>query len=193
MTGHSYVGSTPSVAAAMNPEGLVTIAPSAGLASMYDHQFQQGVPWFLQYVGPIFAYEQLALERDLPGGANFEENGPNPQFGCGLANSAATAGHGQVTGEYQNWHAERDWRAGAAAADIPIFMIHGVNDNAARIPAAEWFFGDRTPREDDKVWVGQWDHGSAGPPPARTRTRSGTSTAGSTSGSTPCTPGSTTT
>ena len=162
MTGHSYVGSTPSVAAAMDPEGLVTIAPSAGLASMYDHQFHQGVPWFLQYIGPIVAYEQLALERDLPGGANFEENGLNEQFGCGLVNSAALAGHGQVTGEYQNWHAERDHRAGAAAADLPIFMIHGVNDNAARIPAAEWFFGDRVPREDDKVWVGQWDHGSAG-------------------------------
>jgi uncharacterized protein len=162
MTGHSYVGSTPSVAAAMNPEGLVTIAPSAGLASMYDHQFHQGVPWFLQYVGPIFAYEQLALERDLPGGANYEENGPNPQFGCGMQNSAGLAGHGQVTGEYQNWHAERDWRAAAAKADLPIFMIHGVNDNAARIPAAEWFFGDRAPREDDKVWIGQWDHGSAG-------------------------------
>src|SRR5680860_247534 len=44
MTGHSYVGSTPSLAAAMNPEGLETIVPSAGLASMYDHQFQAGVP-----------------------------------------------------------------------------------------------------------------------------------------------------
>ncbi len=162
MTGHSYVGSTPSVAAAMDPEGLVTIAPSAGLASMYDHQFHQGVPWFLQYIGPVIAYEQLALERDLPGGANFEHAGPNPQVGCGLLSSAALAGHGQVTGQYQNWHAERDHRAGAAAADIPIFMIHGVNDDAARIPAAEWFFGDRTPRDDDKVWVGQWDHGSAG-------------------------------
>ncbi|MEX1178979.1 MAG: CocE/NonD family hydrolase [Nitriliruptor sp.] len=161
MTGHSYVGSTPSVAAAQDPRGLVTIAPSAGLASMYDHQFHNGVPWFLQYVGPVFAYEQLALERDLPGGDN-EAAFPNPQFGCGLPNSAATAGHGQVTGQYQDWHAERDWREGAADADIPIFMIHGVNDNAARIPAAEWFFADRDPREDDKVWIGQWDHGSAG-------------------------------
>jgi uncharacterized protein len=161
MTGHSYVGSTPSVAAAQDPRGLVTIAPSAGLASMYDHQFHNGVPWFLQYVGPIFAYEQLALERDLPGGDN-QDAFPNPQFGCGLQHSAATAGHGQVTGQYQGWHAERDWREGAAAADIPIFMIHGVNDNAARIPAAEWFFKDRTPRADDKTWIGQWDHGSAG-------------------------------
>lgn len=50
----------------------------------------------------------------------------------------------------------------AAEADLPIFMIHGVNDNAARIPAADWFFHDREPRATDKVWIGQWDHGSAG-------------------------------
>ena len=169
MTGHSYVGSTPKVAAAQNPEGLVTIAPSAGLASMYDHQFQHGVPWFLQWAGPHYAYPLLATNRDLPPGIDTpfgptgDDFGDNPQdTGCGWQNSALLAGHGQVTGEYQNWHAERDWRAGAAAADLPIFMIHGVNDNAARIPAAEWFFADREPREDDKVWIGQWDHGSAG-------------------------------
>jgi uncharacterized protein len=172
MTGHSYVGSTPSVAAAVRPKGLVTIAPSAGLASMYDHQFNKGVPWNLQYIGPQVAYEGLALSRDLPGqlpavpvvgganGDNFDKGGPNPQTGCGLPNSAATAGTGQVTGQYELWHAQRDWGAAAAEADIPIFMIHGVNDNAARIPAAEWFFGKRYGRAGDKVWVGQWDHGS---------------------------------
>jgi uncharacterized protein len=67
MTGHSYVGSTPSVAAAQRPDGLATIVPSAGLASMYQHQFQAGVPYFLQWAGPIEAYEQLAIERKLPG------------------------------------------------------------------------------------------------------------------------------
>jgi predicted acyl esterase len=175
MTGHSYVGSTPAVAAAMAPEGLVTIAPSAGLASMYDHQFHKGVPWLLQWIGPMVAYEGLALERDLPPGTpgipvvtsgnpgeNWEHRGgqPNPQTGCGLPSSAAVSGTGQVTGQYQAWHAERDWSDGAAAADIPIFMMHGVHDNAARIPAAEWFFGGRFDRESDKVWIGQWDHGS---------------------------------
>src|SRR5918996_1489376 len=170
MTGHSYVGSTPSVAAAQNPEGLVTIAPSAGLAGFYDHQFNKGVPWLLQWAGPMFAYEGLAMDRDLPpgftdpvsGGStgdNFE-NAPNPQFGCGWQNSSLTAGSGQVTGQYEPWHAVRDWREGAAAADIPIFMVHGVNDNAARIPAAEWFFANRFMRPGDKVWIGQWDHGS---------------------------------
>ncbi|HEU4481319.1 MAG TPA: CocE/NonD family hydrolase, partial [Actinomycetota bacterium] len=160
LTGHSYVGSTPSIAAAQKPKGLVTIAPSAGLASMYDHQFQYGVPYNLQWAGPIFAYEQLAIERHLPGGDN---EGNDPQyFACGAPNSAATAGHGQYNGQYQQWHADRDHRKGATKADIPVFMIHGVNDNAARIAAAEWFFGERFNRKGDKVWLGQWDHGSAG-------------------------------
>jgi predicted acyl esterase len=172
MTGHSYVGSTPSLAAAQHPEGLVTIAPSAGLASMYDHQFQMGVPYFFQWAGPMFAYEALAMDADLPPGAtdpltggptgdNWRyRGGPDPQTGCGWPNSSLTAGSGQATGQYEGWHAARDWRALAADVDIPVFMIHGVNDNAARIPGAEWFFGNRFDRKRDKVWLGQWDHGS---------------------------------
>lgn len=170
MTGHSYVGSSLIAAATQKPQGLVTIVPSAGLASMYDHQFQKGVPYLLQWVGPMAAYETLAIDRDLPPGFSDPVQGgptgdnwgaaPNPQFGCGMKNSSLTAGSGQVTGQYEGWHAARDWRAGATDLDIPVFMVHGVNDNAARIPAAEWFFNNRFDRTGDKVWLGQWDHGS---------------------------------
>ena len=171
MTGHSYVGSTPIVAAAQNPRGLATIIPSAGLASMYDHQFQKGVPYNLQYVGPMVAYETIAMQRDLPPGsptppvigagntADNWENGPNAQFGCGWKNTALLAGSGQVTGQYEAWHAARDWREGATAADIPVFMLQGVNDNAVRMPATDWFFDGRFDAR-DKIWLGQWDHGS---------------------------------
>src|SRR5687768_16454468 len=125
MTGHSYVGSTPSVAAAMRPKGLAKIVPSAGLASMYSHQFQMGVPYNLQWVGPMAAYEGLALSRDLPpglppvpvvGGPTGDNwtVPPNPQTGCGMQNSALTAGSGQATGQYELWHAKRDWRNLAA-------------------------------------------------------------------------------
>ena len=157
MTGHSYVGSTPSLAAAMDPEGLATIVPSAGMATMYDHQFQAGVPYFLQWAGPMEAYEQIALERDLPGGEHF---GDRPaETGCGLPNSSLTAGEAQLSGQYTSWHAERDWREAATAADVPVFMVHGVNDNAARVAGMEWFT-DRAGRDGDKIWLGQWDHGS---------------------------------
>jgi uncharacterized protein len=172
MAGHSYVGATQIVALAQRPKGLATIVPSAGLASMYDHQFQKGVPYNLQWVGPMVAYEWLAAIRDLPPGINNAPvlggssgdnfgSGPNAQTGCGATQSAALAGPGEVTGEYELWHAQRDWRQAAADADIPVFMVHGVNDNAARIPAAEWFFTERYGRPGDKVWLGQWDHGGS--------------------------------
>ena len=107
MTGHSYVGSTPSVAAAQDPKGLATIVPSAGLASMYDHQFQAGVPYFLQWAGPIEAYEQIAIERKLPPGLAdpFGLTHPGDDFGnspeetgCGLPQSAAVVRRGPALG-----------------------------------------------------------------------------------------------
>jgi uncharacterized protein len=138
---------------------------------MYDHQFHHGVKWFLQWAGPRWTYAALTVTREAPvavntfalghTGDNWPTSKPE-QVGCGFTTSAYTAGHGQATGQYQAWHAQRDWRAGATAADIPIFMIHGVNDNAARIPAAEWFFAGRAGRDGDKVWLSQHDHGSAG-------------------------------
>jgi predicted acyl esterase len=157
MTGHSYVGSTPSVAAAQRPRGLRTIVPSAGLASMYHHQFQAGVPYFLQWAGPIEAYEQIAIERKLPGGDDFGNS--LEDTGCGLPNSAAVAGEDQASGRYSDWHLARDWEDGATRADIPVFLVHGVNDNAARVAAMEWFTR-RGGRAGDKLWLGQWDHGS---------------------------------
>ncbi|HVE98335.1 MAG TPA: CocE/NonD family hydrolase [Mycobacteriales bacterium] len=164
MTGHSYVGSTPQMAAAQNPKGLVTIVPSAGLASMYHHEFQNGVPYMLQWAGPLFAYEQLAIERHLPGGDN--ELGNMQYFGCGLSNSAGVTGEAYFSGAEVAWHKERDFRKGATASKIPMFVIHGVNDNAARIAALDWFH-HRGGRPGDKAWIGQWDHGSGCCPNSR--------------------------
>ena len=168
MTGHSYVGSTPSVAAAQDPKGLTTIVPSAGLASMYHHQFQAGVPFFLQWAGPQWAYEYLTVARHLPPvgkepvqNANTGDDfGNNTEYeGCGLPNSALTTGEDQLSGRYAEWHRKRDWNAEARDADIPVFAVHGVNDNAARVSALDWFL-DRRKKTRDKLWLGQWDHGS---------------------------------
>ena len=168
MTGHSYVGSTPMVAAAQRPKGLKTIVPSAGLAAMYDHQFQAGVPYFLQYAGPMALYPALAAGRKSPVarsglpqiGAIGDDAGNNPEeAACAAGTTALLAGEDQLSGRYADWHAQRDWSAGAADADIPVFLFHGVNDNAARITAAQWFF-ERGGRKDDKAWIGQWNHDS---------------------------------
>jgi uncharacterized protein len=176
MTGHSYVGSTPSMAAATKNPVLKTIVPSAGLAAMYHHKFQYGVPYFLQWIGPAEAYEELALDRYFlpqlgdPYGDSFGEN--LEWFGCGLPNSALISGDDFDSGEYDDdepfpWDANRDHRVGATKADIPVFAVHGVNDNAARIPALDWFH-TRKGESGDKAWIGQWDHGSNFHPNDRT-------------------------
>jgi uncharacterized protein len=170
MTGHSYVGSTPSVAAAQDPDAtyLKTIVPSAGLASMYDHQFQGGVPYFLQWAGPQWAYAYLATTRHLPpvgkepvqSSNTGDDFGNNTQYdGCQAPQSALVSGEDQLSGRYADWHAERDHRAGGTAYEGSVFLVHGVNDNAARVPAMQWFT-DRGGRPQDKLWLGQWDHGS---------------------------------
>ncbi|HWC14066.1 MAG TPA: CocE/NonD family hydrolase [Actinomycetota bacterium] len=165
MTGHSYVGSTPQMAASQNPKGLVTIVPSAGLAAMYHHEFQLGVPYWLQWAGPLFAYEQLAMERYLPGEDNF---GGDPRgAACGWTQSAAVTGEAYFSGAETSWHVERDFRKGAARSKIPMFLVHGINDNAARVAATDWFVWRDGPRG-DKAWIGQWDHGSGRHPNSRT-------------------------
>jgi putative CocE/NonD family hydrolase len=167
MTGHSYVGSTPSVAAAQRPTGLRTIVPSAGLASMYHHQFQGGVPYYLQWAGVQWSYEYLTVARKLPPvgadpvlGANTGDDFGNnmEETGCGAPNSALVAGEDQLSGRYADWHLQRDHNKGARDADIPVFAVHGVNDNAARVAALDWFLDRR--KAYDKLWLGQWDHGS---------------------------------
>ena len=167
MTGHSYVGSTPSVAAAQRPKGLATIVPSAGLASMYHHQFQAGVPYMLQWTGVQWSYNYLSVIRKLPPVGNEpvqnantgDDFGNNTEdTGCGAPDSALTAGEAQLSGQYVDWHLARDWSDGATKANIPVFAVHGVNDNAARVGALDWFFERENAA--DKLWLGQWDHGS---------------------------------
>jgi predicted acyl esterase len=166
MIGHSYVGSTPIVATALAPKGLVTIVPSAGLPAIYDHQWQMGVPYNAQYLGPIEAYQQLALQRELPvkldlplglgmSGEHFGKDLRNA--GCGLADSALSSGE-QLAGVNTPWHRQRDATQAAAAFAGSVFVIHGENDQAARIANLHWLY-ERGPKARDKIWIGQWDHG----------------------------------
>ena len=156
MTGHSYVGSTPQMAAAQNPPHLKTIVPSAGLAWMYHHEFQDGVPYNLQWAGPLAAYEALAVQRYAG-----DSQGQNLTYaGCGMTSSAGTTGEAYFSGAGTDWHRERDFRAGATKSKIPMFAVHGIFDGAARIAALDWFHSRKRPG--DKAWIGQWGHDPGG-------------------------------
>jgi uncharacterized protein len=168
--GHSYLGGTSTAGGSIHDPNLKTFVVSAGLGSMYEHQFQAGVPYNLQWAGPIEAYEQLTLQRYLPPevssafvsageGATGDSFGQNLEYaGCGLPQASLVSGPDQLSGRYSSWDTERDFRAGATSADIPTFVIHGVNDQAARVISTEWFT-NRKGKAGDKLWLGQWDHG----------------------------------
>lgn len=154
MTGVSYVGSTPIFAAAARPPSLKTIVPVAGIAQMYDHQFQAGVPYSLQWLGPAAYYDATADPPYDLTDPRFARTGA--EFGCGAPDSALVNHADLVTGRYTAWHAARDFRDAATAADIPIFLVQGFPDGSVRPAATEWFF--KRDRAGDKAWLGQWGH-----------------------------------
>jgi predicted acyl esterase len=166
--GHSYPGGTSVMSLSQHPKGLATVVVSAGLGGMYEHQYQAGVPFNAQVLGPYAGYPPLTFERHLPFGITAQggdDLGNNTEYAlCGLDHAPVLEGAEQLTpldqlsGRYAPWHGDRDFRAGAASAKVPVFVIHGVNDNAARVSSLDWFLRRNNPA--DKLWLGQWDHGS---------------------------------
>ena len=165
MIGFSYPAAAAAVTASKHPAGLATIVPVAGLASMYDHQFQAGVPYSGQWIGPVASYPLHGTTPHLPpvpfplypAGDNW---GRDPQYaGCSLAGTSLRSGESQLSGTFSEWFQARDHRQGAISSPLPVFLIHGINDSAARIPAADWFFNRDMAAHGDKLWLHQGDHG----------------------------------
>lgn len=169
--GHSYPGMAATVAAAQEPRGLVTSVPIAAGASMYDNQFQAGVPYGYQWTSHVHAYPTIATQRHLPSiapvlsglGLDYEspigdDFGGHPQdAACGWMSSSLTTGDSLLSGAYTDWHRVRDFHHEARDSDIPVFLVQGLGDGHVRIPSARWFF-ERDASQDDKLWLGQWGH-----------------------------------
>jgi putative CocE/NonD family hydrolase len=170
MTGMSYPAMAATLAATQVPQGLVTVVPIGGaFASVYNHQFQAGVPYAFQWAGPIASYPAQGTQRHLPPleqtrGSSFgtgDNFGNDPQYtGCGWASgSSLNGGEGQLSGQYSAWHAARDYTPQAIASPVPMFVVHGIYDQAARVIGIDWFF-DRPAGRGDKLWLGSWNHGA---------------------------------
>jgi predicted acyl esterase len=165
MIGFSYPAAAAAVTAAQHPPGLATIVPIAGLASMYDHQFQAGVPYSGQWLGTVASYPLHGTAQHLPPAPlplypTGDHFGGDPRYaGCSATGSSLLAGESELSGTFSPWFQARDHREGAISAPLPIFLIHGLNDSAARIPAADWFFERDMAAHGDKLWLHQGDHG----------------------------------
>ncbi|HEX2058074.1 MAG TPA: CocE/NonD family hydrolase [Actinomycetota bacterium] len=176
MTGHSFPAMAAIMTAAQRPPHLVTIAASAGMPDMYGHEYQQGVPFSDMFVGPTAAYQALATIRHLPPppveglpvgwGDAF---GQRVEYaGCEWASSTVVNENvGYLSGVESPWHRARDHNAGAIAAPIPIFAVHGLYDGAIGPIEMDWLY--ERPYGGDKIWLGQWHHGSVDAPEPNAR------------------------
>ena len=167
MTGHSYDAMAAIMTAAVAPPHLATIAPSAGAPRMYDHLFQDGVPYLGTWTGAAAAYELIAWQRHLPPtpveisifGASGDNFGNDMQYaGCGATQTAGTTGASYLTGAETDWHRARDHSDGFRVADIPVFHVQATHDAATRTSTMPPFTARDNP--EDKLWFGQWHHGS---------------------------------
>lgn len=176
MTGHSYPAMAAIMAAAQKPPHLVTIAASAGQPDIYGHEYQQGVPYGDSFAGPTAAYQALSTIRHLP---PLPVEDPPVGIGDAFAQRLEYAGcewtsstvvnenAGYLSGVETAWHRARDHNEGAIAAPIPVFAAHGVHDGAVRTIEMDWLYERRRPG--DKIWLGQWHHGSTSAPEPNAR------------------------
>jgi predicted acyl esterase len=176
MIGHSFNGGAAIMTAAQRPRYLKTIVVNAGNADMYGHEYLQGVPHTDSVLGPLATYQALATIRHAPP-VPFEGSpvgvgdafGERAEYaGCEWTQSTlVTQKEMYMSGVETAWHRERDHKAAATSARLPVFLAQGVDDGAVRSDEIDWFTARGFPM--DKLWLGQWHHGTTDNPEPNAR------------------------
>ena len=128
MHGLSFPGGTQLLVAALGDKEktkyLKAIVPSGPVASWYDNNFQDGVPYFLLAEAgvPAYFFQQSLQEMPGDGGTpqhHLEKPGCLPDLLLGSVN---------VTGDYTSFARERDTRRGTGQITAALLTSHGHAD-----------------------------------------------------------------
>ncbi|WP_236046166.1 Xaa-Pro dipeptidyl-peptidase [Paractinoplanes ovalisporus] len=139
MIGKSWDGSVANGVAATGVEGLETIVPISAISSWYDYQRYNGV---------------LRAE-DYPEYLHQVVNG-RPAGVCAATVEQLDSGSDDVTGNYNAYWAERDFRPDARKVHASVFIAHGINDtNVTTTQFAQWWQRLDVPK---KIWLAQQGH-----------------------------------
>lgn len=176
--GKSYDGTTPHMASVLQPPHLATIVPIAGITDWYRYLNTNGVP----YTGRSVFNTQYTLTVDwgLEGGFtsaqaalreiqnNFdhnpretltrEENSRNwaNSLCKDLVDHTSAAARTEATGSYNEWWTERNYRKDLAKVNVPVFLVHGMQDwNVKPDQFGDWYDRLTVPK---RALLGQWAH-----------------------------------
>ncbi len=150
MFGVSYPARTQYGIATLNPEGLETIVPVAGISDYYTYLYHDGVPREGNNPGTYAGYHGISA---IPH-ASAEGAQAYPQrFGCVPENME----HGlDLTGEWDGYWEARDYNKDVANVTAALWFVHGFEDwNVLPVSAVEYY--ERADVE-KRMWFLQMEH-----------------------------------
>ena len=166
--GVSYVGTTPWEAAILRPPHLKTIVPVAGISDMYRYMYFEGTGYSLPGGaggGPTFpTYYYPSVDWGVPvfgaGVPVVDELRHMKDSACQTAVQAIAKGYQtQVDGAHDAFWDERDYSSQVGEIDIPVFVVHGLQDWNVKPDNFEPMLTALQQRDvPTKAWLGQWEH-----------------------------------
>ncbi|MFN2543422.1 MAG: CocE/NonD family hydrolase [Actinomycetota bacterium] len=144
--GKSYDAETQNAGAVLHPKGLVTMVTVAGIASLYDVAYFDGVP--LAGDGAL-----SAASYTLPDGTPADRTRISQREGCQPDNYVNAM---DPSGDLTPYWASRDFRFGVKNVAASVLYVQGLNDfTVAPIDMDGWY--DELPGFKRAI-LGQWQH-----------------------------------
>ncbi|MGK5550273.1 Xaa-Pro dipeptidyl-peptidase [Actinomadura kijaniata] len=148
MTGQSYNGTLPNMAAATGVKGLKAIVPVAAISSWYDYYRANG--------GVVAPYEFQGEDLDVLAKAVLTRR--NPEV-CKQVIDEITAKQDRVTGDYSRVWAERDYVGDARRVTAAVMVVHGLNDWNVKVKqSVQWWNALKQAGVPRKLWLHQANH-----------------------------------
>ncbi|MFE9201419.1 Xaa-Pro dipeptidyl-peptidase [Micromonospora sp. NPDC007230] len=117
MIGKSYDGTLANAAAASGVDGLTTIVPISAISSWYDYSRSNGL---------------VTRANNYSGSLANTVTNPARRAYCAPVRTALGQGGDDVTGDYSDFWAERDYVPHADRVKASVFVVHGINDDNVR-------------------------------------------------------------
>ncbi|WP_262281960.1 Xaa-Pro dipeptidyl-peptidase [Micromonospora sp. MA102] len=117
MIGKSYDGTLANAAAASGVPGLTTIVPISAISSWYDYSRSNGL---------------VTRANNYSGSLANTVTNPARRAYCAPVRTALGEGGDDVTGDYNDFWAERDYVPHADRVRASVFVVHGINDDNVR-------------------------------------------------------------
>jgi X-Pro dipeptidyl-peptidase len=149
MIGKSYDGTLPNATAAFGADGLATIVPISSISSWY---------WYTRFNG----LRLNGWHNNYPASLSNTVTNPDRRAYCSDFRSTLSATDGDENGDYTPFWQERDYLPDLASIDIPVFVVHGLQDDNVKTNnfAELWY----VLRENDiprKLWLTRAGHEEA--------------------------------